>query len=167
MRKIHIFLAVLVVISAATVFVNTNSYAHENKHEVKHQRSEVTNHGDHHEEEDGCDHGATGKECREDPSDSGKDCEKHGNHGGVNEDHCATTTTTASESTVTTVPETTTTTVPGVIITPVPVLPVPDTAAPVSSTPKTLPATGRPLWNLLLMGVSMLVVGLGIRMLVK
>lgn len=59
--------------------------------------------GDHHEEVDGCDHGATGKDCKPDPSENGKDCETHGNHGGVNEDHCApvepsssTTTTTSS-----------------------------------------------------------------------
>lgn len=44
----------------------------------------------HHEEADGCDHGATGKPCKDDPQpDHGKDCEKHGNHGGINEDHCS------------------------------------------------------------------------------
>jgi hypothetical protein len=46
-------------------------------------------HNPHHEEADGCDHGATGKPCRPDPQPTrGKDCVKHGNHGGVNEDHC-------------------------------------------------------------------------------
>lgn len=67
------------------------------------------------EEEDGCDHGATGKECREDPSDNGKDCEQHGNHGGVNEDHCVTTTTIPGTTTTTvkaTTSSTTTTTLP-------------------------------------------------------
>lgn len=68
----------------------------------------------HHEEQDGCDHGHTGKPCRPDPQpDHGKDCDKHGNHGGVNEDHCqGTTTTTQPPTTTTTVPPTTTTTVP-------------------------------------------------------
>lgn len=41
---------------------------------------------------DGCDHGASNKECREDPQpDKGKDCEQHGKPGvggGENEDHC-------------------------------------------------------------------------------
>lgn len=42
------------------------------------------------EQEDGCDHGATGNECRDDPSDNGQDCDVHGQggQGGVNEDHC-------------------------------------------------------------------------------
>lgn len=44
----------------------------------------------HQEEADGCDHGATGKACRPDPQpDKGKECQVHGNHGGINEDHCA------------------------------------------------------------------------------
>jgi hypothetical protein len=44
----------------------------------------------HHEEADGCDHGNSSKPCRPDPQpDHGKDCDKHGNHGGINEDHCA------------------------------------------------------------------------------
>lgn len=67
----------------------------------------------HHEEIDGCDHGATGKECRPDPSEHGKDCDVHGNHGGVNEDHCETTTTTTGPpgtSSTTTRPGPTTTT---------------------------------------------------------
>lgn len=39
---------------------------------------------------DPCSHGATGKQCKPDPQpDRGKDCEKHGRNGGVNEDHCA------------------------------------------------------------------------------
>lgn len=60
----------------------------------------------HVEEQDGCDHGRTGRECRPDPNPNGKDCEVHGQHGGVNEDHCVSTTTT----TVSTQPSTSTTT---------------------------------------------------------
>lgn len=66
-----------------------------------------------------CSHGNTGKECKPDPSENGKDCDPHGQNGGVNEDHClATTTTTSVVSTtdqavtthdVTTTNETTTT----------------------------------------------------------
>lgn len=66
-----------------------------------------------------CSHGNTGKECKPDPSANGKDCDPHGQNGGVNEDHClATTTTTDVVSTtdpavtthdVTTTDETTTT----------------------------------------------------------
>jgi hypothetical protein len=41
-----------------------------------------------------CSHGNTGKECKPDPSANGKDCDPHGNNGGVNEDHCLATTTT-------------------------------------------------------------------------
>lgn len=40
--------------------------------------------------QDPCSHGATGKPCRPDPQpNNGKDCEKHGKNGGVNEDHCS------------------------------------------------------------------------------
>ncbi|MCG7323806.1 hypothetical protein [Arsenicicoccus bolidensis] len=43
----------------------------------------------HAEEADGSDHGATGKPAKDDPNPGkGKDCVQHGNHGGVNEDHC-------------------------------------------------------------------------------
>jgi hypothetical protein len=39
--------------------------------------------------QDECEHGNAAKPCKEDPEpDNGKDCEEHGNHGGVNEDHC-------------------------------------------------------------------------------
>src|ERR1700752_1112350 len=64
----------------------------------------------HQEETDGCDHGHTGKDCKPDPQpDHGKDCDEHGNHGGVNEDHCAPTTTTTQPPTTTkTKPPTTT-----------------------------------------------------------
>jgi hypothetical protein len=65
-----------------------------------------------------CGHGNTGKPCKEDPQpDKGKDCEAHGNQGGVNEDHCKeettpteTTPTTPTETTPTTPTETTPTT---------------------------------------------------------
>lgn len=59
----------------------------------------------HGEERDGCDHGATSKPCRPDPQPTnGKDCEAHGNHGGINEDHCSPspTTTTVTPSPTTT-----------------------------------------------------------------
>lgn len=70
--------------------------------------------GNHHEQSDGCDHGNTGKDCKPDPQpDHGKDCDEHGNHGGVNEDHCLPTSTT----TTMTVPPTTTTTFPNVLTT--------------------------------------------------
>ena len=35
-----------------------------------------------------CEHGNSQQQCKDDPSDHGKDCEQHGNQGGVNEDHC-------------------------------------------------------------------------------
>jgi len=60
-----------------------------------------------------CEHGNSGKPCKDDPQpDKGKDCEEHGNQGGVNEDHCKgeeipPTETTPPDST--TPPETTTT----------------------------------------------------------
>jgi hypothetical protein len=39
--------------------------------------------------QDECEHGNAAKPCKEDAQpDKGKDCEEHGNHGGVNEDHC-------------------------------------------------------------------------------
>jgi hypothetical protein len=57
-----------------------------------------------------CSHGNTGKECKPDPSENGKDCDLHGNNGGVNEDHCLATTTTTDETTTTNGTSTTTTT---------------------------------------------------------
>ena len=58
-----------------------------------------------------CEHGNSLKPCKEDPQpDHGKDCEQHGNQGGVNEDHCAgteTTTPTDTTPTETTPTETT------------------------------------------------------------
>ncbi len=36
-----------------------------------------------------CEHGNSGQECKPDPQPGhGQDCDEHGNHGGVNEDHC-------------------------------------------------------------------------------
>jgi hypothetical protein len=47
-----------------------------------------------------CGHGNSMKPCKDDPQpDKGKDCEEHGNNGGVNEDHCAGETTTPDETT--------------------------------------------------------------------
>lgn len=62
-----------------------------------------------------CDKGNSTNQCTTDPSTNGKDCEPHGNNGGVNEDHCltttaGTTTTTPSTSTTTTTTTTSTTT---------------------------------------------------------
>jgi hypothetical protein len=63
--------------------------------------------------QDECEHGNSQKPCKEDPQpDHGGDCDEHGNHGGVNEDHCAgetTTTETTTTTTETTTTETTTT----------------------------------------------------------
>lgn len=62
--------------------------------------------------QDECAHGNSQKPCKEDPQpDHGKDCEEHGNHGGVNEDHCTEDETTTDETTTdeTTTNETTTT----------------------------------------------------------
>lgn len=64
-----------------------------------------------------CGHGNTGKDCKPDPQPThGKDCNEHGQSGGVNEDHCLgttpTTTTTAptpSQGSTTTTDETSTT----------------------------------------------------------
>lgn len=50
-----------------------------------------------------CEHGNSGQPCKEDPQpDKGKDCEEHGNQGGVNEDHCKGEDTTTTDTTVTT-----------------------------------------------------------------
>lgn len=51
---------------------------------------------------DPCSHGATGKECKPDPSTNGKDCDKHGKQGGVNEDHCKAATSTTTPTTTST-----------------------------------------------------------------
>jgi cytoskeletal protein RodZ len=59
-----------------------------------------------------CEHGNSQKPCKEDSQpDHGKDCAEHGNHGGVNEDHCKADETTTEETTTnqTTTNQTTTT----------------------------------------------------------
>jgi hypothetical protein len=65
---------------------------------------------------DDCSHGNTGKDCRPDPNENGKDCEDHGYAKG-NEDHCdqadTTTTTETTPTTETTTTSETTTTTPG------------------------------------------------------
>jgi hypothetical protein len=61
---------------------------------------------------DDCSHGNSGKDCRPDPNENGKDCEDHGNARG-NEDHCdqvdTPTTPTTTETTTTSTTTTTTT----------------------------------------------------------
>lgn len=98
--------------------------------------SAATQNNPHHEQEDGCDHGATGKPCKADPQpDHGQECETHGNHGGENEDHCLNTTTTTVPPTTTTtaVPSsdttTTSTTAPSLQRTTIP------TDSPITTTP--------------------------------
>lgn len=95
----------------------------------------------HLEEQDGSDHGNTGKPPR-DHEDNGKSCEVHGNHGGVNEDHCDTTTITTTPdptpTTTTTVSQPTTTTT----LTPEP--PV-STTTTTTFEPDAPPATDTPL----------------------
>jgi hypothetical protein len=56
-----------------------------------------------------CEHGNSQKPCKDDPQpDKGKDCDEHGNSGGVNEDHCKNETTpTETTPTETTPTETT------------------------------------------------------------
>ena len=70
---------------------------------------------------DDCSHGNSGKDCRPDPNENGKDCEDHGNARG-NEDHCdsggTTTSTTVTTTTPTTTDTTPTTTTTGTTTTP-------------------------------------------------
>lgn len=141
----------------------------------------------HQEEQDGCDHGATGKDCKEDPSEHGKDCEVHGNHGGINEDHCKelvpsdTTSTTYLPTTTTTVTSgstTSTTTVETPASSLVPSGPVESdvftgTSQESLSTPLVLtnlptngtelPRTGSSTQSLVILGATVLVVGLTLR----
>lgn len=136
----------------------------------------------HHEQSDGCDHGNAGKPCKPDPQpDHGKDCEEHGNHGGVNEDHCAdeevptsTTTTTTPATTSTTGPASTTTTTAGVVsstTSPAPTAEPAPTPAPhaapallvepaTQTNPAELPRTGGDAGLLFVIGVAVLVAGL-------
>lgn len=137
----------------------------------------------HVEEQDGCDHGATGKACKADPSPNGKDCQSHGNHGGVNEDHCLTTSSTTSttattvttatttgttETTATTTPTTTTTL--GTVTTTTN-LPTTATVQPTSSVTvqpapvgmTSLPVTGFATFDALALGLGLVIAGLFLR----
>lgn len=70
--------------------------------------------------QDPCSHGNSNKPCRPDPQPGhGKDCDKHGNNGGVNEDHCGATTTAIPTTTTTPTTTTVTTTVPTTTTVPV------------------------------------------------
>lgn len=132
----------------------------------------------HIEELDGCDHGATGKECREDPSTNGKDCEVHGQHGGINEDHCLSTTTTTTAPTTTTttlspVASTTTTTTTGgaasspSTTTTLPTTPSVESSAPAATTTSvavpTLPRTGASSLDLAGIGLALVIGGVSLR----
>jgi hypothetical protein len=97
-----------------------------------------------------CEHGNSGKPCRDDPQpEHGRECEHHGNLGGVNEDHCGGAA--APEPPPTTVappppPTTTTTTVVTTPSAPVnPQAPVtPAQTSPPSTTPKQEPKHEEP-----------------------
>jgi hypothetical protein len=90
-----------------------------------------------------CAHGNSGKPCRDDPQpEHGRDCEHHGNQGGVNEDHCGPAP--APPTTVTPPPTTTTTTT---VVTTTSTPPVPTTPVhtpPPSKTPKQEPKQEEP-----------------------
>lgn len=80
-----------------------------------------------------CGHGNTNKPCKDDPNpDKGKDCEEHGNKGGVNEDHCK-----GTEPTPTTPPPTIT-----VPTGTTPTTTTPTTSTPTVPTPPITPTTG-------------------------
>lgn len=49
-------------------------------------------------------HGQNQEDCRPDPNEHGQDCDPHGQHGEMNDDHCGTTTTTAAATTTTLLP---------------------------------------------------------------
>lgn len=104
----------------------------------------------HVEEADGCDHGATGKPCRPDPQpDHGADCLVHGNHGGVNEDHCeeessTSTTITAPPPTPTTTTSTTAPPSPSTSTTTSTAPPAPTVSLPERTSPTTAPTPPAP-----------------------
>jgi hypothetical protein len=82
-----------------------------------------------------CGHGNTSKPCKDDSQpDKGKDCEAHGNNGGVNEDHCKGEETTPTDTTTT---DTTTTD-----STPDETAPQETTSTDGGSNPNTPPSTG-------------------------
>ena len=90
-----------------------------------------------------CEHGNSGKPCRDDPQpEHGRDCEQHGNQGGVNEDHCGATTAPEPPATTVTPPPATTTTTNTVttpsapVSQPAPVTPVPAPTPPKHEPPK-------------------------------
>lgn len=84
--------------------------------------------------QDECSHGNSDKPCREDPQpDHGKDCEEHGNNGGINEDHCLATATTPPNSTNTPVPPTGTATATPVASSTATNTPVPPTGTPTAT----------------------------------
>lgn len=57
-----------------------------------------------------CNHGNSNQPCKPDPQpEHGKDCDPHGNNGGVNEDHCLSTTTGSTTTTTNSTTDTTTT----------------------------------------------------------
>jgi hypothetical protein len=136
---------------------------------------------DHHEQLDGCDHGATSVPCRPDPSPNGKDCDSHGNHGGINEDHCTEETTTSTDvrfpgavpdhdsvpsttSTSTPAPSgtTTTTATPTTTTASAPITATPTTTATPSTTTTSteLPMTGAATTTLLFAGAWLILSGL-------
>lgn len=88
--------------------------------------------------QDECEHGNSAKPCKEDPQpDKGKDCELHGNNGGVNEDHCKGDETTPTETTPTTPTDTTPTE------TKTPTDSTPSETTPTDTTPQvTVPTSG-------------------------
>jgi hypothetical protein len=106
-----------------------------------------------------CGHGnSDNKPCKDDPQpDKGRDCEEHGNSGGVNEDHCngettptetTPTETTTTETTETTTTESTTTETTSTETTPTGTTPTETTPSQASSEPAkneettaTVPAT--------------------------
>jgi hypothetical protein len=82
-----------------------------------------------------CGHGNSQKPCKEDPQpDKGKDCEEHGNQGGVNEDHCKGETQPPTETEPTT-PEETTPTTPTTPEETTPSTPTETTSTPTETTP--------------------------------
>jgi hypothetical protein len=83
-----------------------------------------------------CEHGNSGKPCRDDPQpEHGKDCEAHGNQGGVNEDHCGGVTAPEPPPLTTTVTTMTTTTTTTTTTTSAPSSPPPPTTTAQTSPP--------------------------------
>jgi hypothetical protein len=89
-----------------------------------------------------CEHGNSVQNCKDDPSENGKDCEAHGNNGGVNEDHCKGDETTPTETTPTTPTETTPTT--PTETTPTGTTPTESNSSTPSGTQETTPAESAP-----------------------